>query len=628
MRKLIALFTLISQLAYANLPPTTIKGQSDASAKSKFGFQVPHSQATDLGGISSLIETGNTNILKNPGFESGSTNWSAAFTGSITTSLAASGTGKLGLEWDDGLGSPSELTSALVTIPEGFKGKNGIVRCQIKQGVGTITHTMTVSNGTSNIVSPIAVRANASTFTENAINFIFPSSGSIQVKFYGNDNADPILYIDDCELKLADNIGTVAQAQLVGTVKVTGCTAAWSTTSTTYANFATQTGCSYATTGQALAPSTNVPGIRFNALPPGDYRIEYEGTVFAASVAKDTYFQFWDGTNTAREDSSVYGSASSVVISGISQSISYTAPQSNVTLQIRAKVPVATGTATITGQTAAPGVIKLWYFPTQSQQAVSSANADYTGGTIALSASNTQGFGTPTGSCIHDRIDGSLFMNCKFTSGTVSASEARINLPSGLTTADTTRIPSITNVGNAVASNTGANILYALAEPSVGYITFGRQTSTDSGLTKINGNVLMGSSANLSVIAIIPIQGWTANQRAPTLVGSVTSNASGAERIERARVTSICTTSPCTIADQSGSWLTSITRSSIGVYVANFSSPFTAAPTCTVTNATNATAQISSAYSSTTTSINISTATSNTGSSADGAFNIICMGAR
>lgn len=72
------------------------------------------------------------------------------------------------------------------------------------------------------------------------------------------------------------------------------------------------------------------------------------------------------------------------------------------------------------------------------------------------------------------------------------------------------------------------------------------------------------------------------SQSAPIFIGSVTSGTSGAERIERFRVDSSCTSTPCTISSQSGSWLTSITRTATGKYTLNYpSTTWSAAPTCT-----------------------------------------------
>ena len=622
MRKLIALLLIYSQASFANLPPTSIKGQTDASPKTKFGFQVPHNQATDLGGISSLIETGNTNILKNPGFEDPNiTAWTTSG-GSGSNSATSKATGTKGLAWDSDSASQT-LVSDLITIPNGFQGNNGYAYCNIKTVSGTATHTFTVDNGTTNIVTPVTINSSTDRFQRTAVNFIYPSSGSIRIKVTSVAANEPNIYIDDCYLGEATNVSSVSQAQLVGTVKVTGCAGAWTTTSTTYANFATQTGCSYAVTGQALAPTTNVPGIRFNNLAPGDYRIEYEGTVNSQTAGKDMFFQFWDGTSTAREDSSIYGATSALSIAGISQSISYTSPQSNVTLQIRGKVPVATGTASIWGTTAAPGVIKLWYFPSQSQLAVSSAQTNYDWAFYTPTFTNLGTVTTPE--CQHKRDAADLLLRCKFTTGTTVAAEVRVSLPGSLTI-DSTKVPSVQQAGVWYRNNTGAtNVYYVLATAGLSYITVSNQVGVGAFANATGSS--FGSSEIQFFSARIPISGWSENQKAPTLIGSVTSNASGAERFERAQVTSSCTSRPCTIASQSGSWLTSITRSATGTYSINYpSGTFSAAPTCVCNSSINQN-RFCSTQSATTTSVSILMA-DQTNTLLDSAFNILCMGAR
>lgn len=73
------LLVLIAIKADAGLPPTTIKGQQDASQVTNFNTQVPNKQATKVSGAY-LIETGNKNILANPDFEhsTASTGWTCS----------------------------------------------------------------------------------------------------------------------------------------------------------------------------------------------------------------------------------------------------------------------------------------------------------------------------------------------------------------------------------------------------------------------------------------------------------------------------------------------------------------------------------------------------------------------
>jgi hypothetical protein len=89
MRNLVFLILLVGFNASAGLPPTTIKGQDDATASTKFNIVVPSKQLTNLGGVNALIETGNLNLLKNPSFEASTFNdgWTATSLASVSLDI-------------------------------------------------------------------------------------------------------------------------------------------------------------------------------------------------------------------------------------------------------------------------------------------------------------------------------------------------------------------------------------------------------------------------------------------------------------------------------------------------------------------------------------------------------------
>jgi hypothetical protein len=123
------------------------------------------------------------------------------------------------------------------------------------------------------------------------------------------------------------------------------------------------------------------------------------------------------------------------------------------------------------------------------------------------------GFGTPSAVEFEWRQVGeNVEVRGKFTSGTTTATEARISLPNGYSSAGTGIIPSIQNAGTVAYSSFGASVFgyYALIEPSVSYLTVGRQTSTTGSLTKANGDALANSGQLLSFNASIPVSGLTA----------------------------------------------------------------------------------------------------------------------
>jgi hypothetical protein len=122
-----------------------------------------------------------------------------------------------------------------------------------------------------------------------------------------------------------------------------------------------------------------------------------------------------------------------------------------------------------------------------------------------------QGFGSPTNIEFEYRQVGeNVEIRGKFTSGTSTAVEARVGLPAGLTSASTSLIPSIKEIGVGSFGNTTASQAIILIEPSVSYLTIGLQSSTGSGLSKINGSTLLSSSQQLSFFASVPCSGLSA----------------------------------------------------------------------------------------------------------------------
>lgn len=116
------------------------------------------------------------------------------------------------------------------------------------------------------------------------------------------------------------------------------------------------------------------------------------------------------------------------------------------------------------------------------------------------------GFGTASAIEIQwSRRGPNLFLTGKFTSGTSTATEARMSLPTGLTS---TAFSSIKVAGFGIRAVADAAMYPSLIEPSVTYITFGDQSLTTSGLTKLNGNVFLASGDKYSFNADIPILGW------------------------------------------------------------------------------------------------------------------------
>lgn len=123
-----------------------------------------------------------------------------------------------------------------------------------------------------------------------------------------------------------------------------------------------------------------------------------------------------------------------------------------------------------------------------------------------------QGFGTPTSvNMTYFRVGDSLYLQGSFVAGTVTAAEARVALPTGLTSAGVSKIPAIRVCGHTATTETNQTES-VLIEPSATYITFGREAwagGASPPITKEVVNNFLGSSDTFQMFTgPIPITGW------------------------------------------------------------------------------------------------------------------------
>lgn len=600
-----------------------------------------------------LVERGN-NLLRNGGFEQGKVDWTAsAGTFATTTTAANVGKGSVAATWD-AAASGNTLTSSAVAIPAGLYGRNGVASCLI-QGASA-THTLQAYDGTNILASQTI--SSQSAYSRTSVNFIYPSSGNIQLRLYANAD-EPSIAIDDCFLGDADgyNISQISQAQFVGAVKITGCSAAWSTTSTSYANFSAGTSCSYSTSGSALAPSTNIPAIRFSSLPAGEYMLVYEGLVVKDGSVNTIGLRFSDGTNTSREESFYKNNAGSNEggQSGFTQSINYSTSQSNITLQIQAKVSANNGY--IHGTTANPGVIRVYRFPSSSEIAYRADVSNRTGSIKIAGATNCT-WSTTSASYASFTADSDCgtqtVVGSATAPGTKLAAGTFTNLPAGKYLAiaqgkfETQYATSTTDCNyqlwdgtNSIAtasSYSTSGTAFQSASTIAGVVEYAANQSSISlevrGMRNGGGgncNITNNTTSTNLVISLISLDQALPY---PNLVGSVISNTSGQERVERAAI--ICSGSS-SIASQSGSWLSSIGNISSGTCTITIASGiFSGGYSCVLTKRGTLSAtthQTLNVDPVSATSLVVGASLSSSGSStiaASSGFNadLICMGAK
>ena len=116
----------------------------------------------------------------------------------------------------------------------------------------------------------------------------------------------------------------------------------------------------------------------------------------------------------------------------------------------------------------------------------------------------TSGFTTvPT--CFYTVMGPGVYLDCSLANTASSGSEARLSLPPNMVTpTDFTGTRAVGVVSESVAD---VPMFTVLIEPGVSYLTFGFQSSTTAGLTKILGTSLTGSSTRQSFTAWVPIAG-------------------------------------------------------------------------------------------------------------------------
>lgn len=322
------------------------------------------------------------NVIENFGFEA--TTYNEDWTASGGVVAEATGTniifGEKSATWDASA-STQTFSYASLAIGQGYKSNNCEGALFIQTPSGTATHTLQVWDGTKALAS-VTVYSTTTPKEFSTGAFPCPSSGNWQLRLVANAD-EPLIAVDNAYLGLARNVGTVAQAFYKGSISMTGCTD-WFRSNTAFGGFTATSGCTYAVTGDVLAPSTFIPGFRLQNVAPGRYLIVARGS-FGKSVSTtnaDISFRFSDGTNTFAEQI-VIGAATasglSLATGELTGTIGYTTAQGTLTYQLQAKTSnTASGTQAFVsddGGANATGQItglqfEVFYFPTQSQQVV------------------------------------------------------------------------------------------------------------------------------------------------------------------------------------------------------------------------------------------------------------------
>lgn len=606
--------------------------------------------------------------------------------GSLSTTTTNPGRGDTSGTWDASANAQT-LKSKLVSIPKGLYGKNGVVSCTFKAASGTAAHTLTAYDGSANLVTAQTITSSTSLYARTSVNFIFPSTGSIQVLISATQD-EVSISIDDCYLGLAEgfNISNVSQATQYGAVTWVGtasCT--WArTSSSSFASFSADSDCTTPTgssiEGLASAPSTKIPAITLNNLGPGKYHFEATGAFYQNTSGTFCSWRFSDGTNVTNPQN-IGGSASAGSGGMIAGDITYSSPGSP-TIEIQGTGDGGSGDCQILNSTAVRQLrISVTKYPTVNETSYRPELYNWRVDASISGANPSMGSSAQT-AYVGIEDTGLTLTNNTVTGSNVLTAQipcSSTNAPSGTTCSSGSESVGVSwtqpiegdvkacasfSHGHNGASNQSL-VTFQIVETAINAqtilqegkdrISSGRsvaQTVDDTYPLKVCGtfhltagqkalrlmyeqpaavttNVIYGDASSTNGQRDIhwTVEPITQSVPTPIFVGSVTSQSSGALRLETADFS--CAASGSAVVKQSSSWISSITNGTTGTCTLNHSGIWSAYPQCVVSSE-DGTARLAMINGlPTTTTIPVSHRNTNSNAQADASnISIICVGPR
>jgi len=510
-----------------------------------------------------------------------------------------------------------------------FTGDASLYKAYVEQGSTKVTTDLQLTNETSS--RPVSINFPCGDLTSNS-HLVVESTSASAAAFK----------VDQVYTGLATNLSNVAQAQFVGSAYyATTASCTWSRTNAAMGAFATTAACPGPTIelnpgpGVIQTTDADLPRLTVTNIPSGQYRVVVSLSAYNNAAGATSNLSVSDGTTTSGQCIVSSSAASESGTCQIEANFSYTSDQATKTFEVYG----ASTSSTINihnSNSLAKTRMSLYRYPSSAEIAVSINSGPSTTDWTSITVTPASGaFGTVTnGSYFARRVGDSLQVRGYFKAGTTAAGAATFDL-SGYSV-DTAKIQAAgkANLGtwetmaSGAAYGSGNRVGAVFWNSGTSTFNMSSSGSTDTfGLTA--GSALATTGDGVAFEFSFPVVGWSSPTiNVPIIVGSVTSNSSGAERVERALVT-FCASSPCTIASQSGTWLSSVTRASTGWYTLNFNTGiFSGAPVCsfTVKDTNNLVFQQNTSASSS--SYQVKSHRGSTGTIEDSEFTVMCMGPR
>jgi hypothetical protein len=567
--------------------------------------------------------SGGYSVLVNGDFETGvDTGWT--YSGSTVTAATSGSNLLIGGKSAvfDATANNEYIQSSDYTLPNGLYGRNCYAQILYKGGDANLS--LQVLDGSDNVLGSTALVA-ATNPVRAYFNFICPTSGSIQLKVKASADAAAIA-LDSMFLGEAINIANISQAQAIVTARRASSTQTIASTAATdivfnaedldvYSEFDVGTGIFTSKGTKRLIVSASVNNGNITANEQVSLTIVKNGSSYCqaripspASVIDHMrsvgpcIVDVVAGDLVKVQSTSTADSSYDINAGEFSK---FTIMQFPTTqeMAIRPDLQFWKVDANISGANPVLSLVSVSDYEAIGNGSLTLTNNSGQGniaaqipcsstnpptGTTCAAGSETIGVAfTPTGTFPQEVLACASFAHYVDNSAASNVeaifqiTETAINAQTVIQ-AGKSRVASASYVANSVDSKplrVCGNFTFTSGGQKALRLMFEQIVGSTPDANQINADAAASLGARDIHWEVYPInQGIPA----PILVGSVNSNSSGAERIERARLTFSGSSAPV-IASQSGTWLTGCTRAGTGDYdCAVAAGIFSATPSCNI----------------------------------------------
>jgi hypothetical protein len=376
---------ILSLQAFAQSAPPSVKGQADASYQlPKPNLQFPNSQVTNLGGLTSLIESGNKNILANPSGEH-----STVPTSSANASSWINATGSAAAETSTVIDGKKSVKVTMSSQALNLYQDSTLYAAQFADGVQGLAYkrVKTTITSTPIYVCPRQAGAYPSQLTSGCVKVVANGKwGLYKVPFLLGATSNGIgitsnsvaitgdVYIDDAFVGAVDLKQEVPVTSYLGTVKHPGIVnCQWTMTSTSsFTNYSADSDCTTpVVSGSLKAPATKIPGF---IIPQGSslghYMIVMRGGFLGSAAGNQCAWRLSDGTNATTPLNAADSDTGVSSTSGGTFDYTLTANGSDTTVQVQA-LSDSDACIILNQTTKAETTFDVYYVPTQGMTAYS-----------------------------------------------------------------------------------------------------------------------------------------------------------------------------------------------------------------------------------------------------------------